>query len=146
MKRGILGVMGAVLAMGALVAPIPVAVGGEAGLVGTVYADDGDCTGENEVKTSILGTDGCAKVGKKGQGIFNILSLVLTILTYGVGIAATLGLIISGYQYLTARDDVGITKKAKTRILQIVIGLVAYAVMWAILQFLLPGGVFGDGS
>jgi len=33
---------------------------------------------------------------------------------------------------------------AKTRLVAIIIGLAVYAVMWAFLQWLLPGGIFGN--
>ena len=78
-----------------------------------------------------------------GGGVFCVLNIVLDILTYGVGIAGTLGIIISGIQYLTARDNEQQLVKAKSRLFNIVIGLALYATMFALLKFLLPGGVFG---
>lgn len=84
--------------------------------------------------------------GTDGEGIYEILSLGLSIVTYGVGTAAVIGVIISAYQYITARDNSVQVAKAKNRILQIVIGLVIWVLIWGILQFLLPGGLFADGS
>lgn len=81
-----------------------------------------------------------------GSGVVYILGIVVNVLTFGIGVAATVGLVLSGIQYLTAGDNVGQIQKAKTRIFHIVIGLAIYAVFWGILQFLLPGGLFGDGS
>lgn len=98
-----------------------------------------------EVKTSIIG-GGSVETGKNGEGIFYILNLILTIMTYGVGILATIGIVIAGYTYLTAKDDASKVAKAKERLVQIVIGLAIYAVIWSLLQFLLPGGLFGNGS
>ena len=79
-----------------------------------------------------------------GSGIFCILNIALTVLTYGVGIAGTLGIVISGVQYLTARDSAEQMTKAKSRIVNIIIGLVLYAVMWAFLQWLIPGGILNS--
>lgn len=125
-------------------AVVPLAWGGA-----PAYAeptDGGNTSGEcNGVKTSIIG-GGCVEDDGEGGAIFDVLSLVLDILTFGVGIAATIGMVIAGYQYLTARDNVGQVQKAKMRIAQIVIGLAVYALMWGVLKFLLPGGVLGDGS
>ena len=73
------------------------------------------------------------------DGIVCILSLVLTILTYGVGILGVLGIVISGIQYITSEGDPAKMTKAKNRIVQVVIVLVIYAVMWAALRFLVPG-------
>ena len=63
-------------------------------------------------------------------------------MTYGVGVLGTLGIVISGIQYATAGDNEGQTIKAKGRILNVVIGLLLWAAMYAILQFLIPGGAF----
>ena len=62
----------------------------------------------------------------------------MTILTIGIGVTALIGITISGITYLTAKDNVEKTTKAKRRIFEIVIGLVAYAAIWGILTFLLP--------
>lgn len=96
----------------------------------------------NSFETSIL--DICP--GSDGSGIFDILALGLSIVTYGVGAAAVIGVIISAYQYITARDNAAQVAKAKNRILQIVIGLAIWVLIWGILQFLLPGGLFANGN
>ena len=75
------------------------------------------------------------------SGIFAILGMVLNILTFGVGIAATAGFIFCGYQYMTSKNEPAVIAKIKTRILNIVIGLLAYAMFWAIIALLLPGGL-----
>ena len=102
--------------------------------------------GEGQVKTSILGGGGCVDIDQDGGNIFKILNTILTVLTYGVGIAGTLGIVISGVQYLTARDNEQQMVKAKSRLVNIVIGLAAYAMMWALLQWLIPGGVLNGGG
>lgn len=106
-----------------------------------VFADDG-CDG---VRTSVIGDNGCVNGTDDGSAIFSVLNVVLTVLTYGVGIAGTFGIVISGIQYMTAKDNAGQMAAAKTRLIAIVIGLAVYAVMWAFLQWLLPGGIFGKG-
>ncbi|MBQ3306355.1 hypothetical protein IJH02_02900 [Candidatus Saccharibacteria bacterium] len=113
--------------------------------VGKVYGgveSDPDCG--DGVKTSILGDDGCYNDDGKGGGVYDILLIILNILTAGVGVLGVLGLIISGVTYLTARDNEQQVAKAKSRILQIVIGLVVYAVLYLGLQFIIPGGIFGN--
>ena len=101
---------------------------------------------EGEVYTSIIGGGGCVSIEDNGGNIFSILNTVLTILTYGVGIAGTLGIVISGIQYLTARDNEQQMVKAKSRLINIVIGLAAYAFMWAFLQWLIPGGLLSGSK
>ena len=93
-----------------------------------------DCGG---VQTSIIN---CNETDAK-SGIFAILGMVLNILTFGVGIAATAGFIFCGYQYMTSKNEPAVIAKIKARILNIVIGLLAYAMFWAIIALLLPGGL-----
>lgn len=104
------------------------------------YKDSKECD-DGKVKTNFFGNDQCID----GQdGIFMVLNVLLSVLTWGIGIAGTLGIVISGIQYMTAKDDPVQMTKAKNRLIQIIIGLAIYAVMWAFLQWLLPGGVFGS--
>lgn len=100
-----------------------------------------DCNG---VETSVIGENGCMEGTSDGSAIFSVLNIVLQVLTYGVGIAGTIGIVITGIQILTAKDNAGQLAAAKTRFIAIVIGLAVYAVMWAFLEWLLPGGIFGN--
>ena len=77
-----------------------------------------------------------------GCGTFMILNFILEILAWGIGIAALVGILISGILYMTARDNPEQVIKAKNRIVQIVIGFALYATLWAALNWLLPGGQF----
>ncbi len=95
-----------------------------------VFADESQSgSGSNCVDTAIL--DGC-------NSPEDILKLIVNIMTVGVGVLAAIGLGISGVQYLTAGGNEEKTRKAKRRILEIVIGLLAYVLIYAFLQFILP--------
>lgn len=101
-----------------------------------VFAAEGQC-----VETSLFGTycdDG------SGGGIFFILEIILTVLTFGVGIAGTIGIVIAGIQYASAKDNEQQIAKAKMRIFQIVIGMIIWAVLYVALRWLLPN--FGSSS
>ena len=102
------------------------------------------CCGD--VETSIIGGEVCKTGGKKdtleGSAIWALLLLAINILTAGVGIAAVGGIVVAGLRYSAARENAGEVTKAKEMILNIAIGLVAYAAMYAFLQFLIPGGIF----
>lgn len=74
-------------------------------------------------------------------GIDDILNLVLNIIVYGLGVAAVLGVIIAGVMYMTARDNEAQVARAKTRLYEVVIGLIAWALMYAVLRWLIPGGL-----
>ena len=60
---------------------------------------------------------------------------------YGLGVAAVLGVIIAGVMYMTARDNEAQVTRAKTRLYEVVIGLIAWALMYAVLRWLIPGGL-----
>lgn len=60
----------------------------------------------------------------------------------GVGILAVFFLVIAGIQYAAAQDNPQAVSSAKTRINNIVIGIVIYMVMFGLLQWLIPGGAF----
>lgn len=111
---------------------------GDAGEAGgeSATVDLGDVNSEC---TSILPGDWCE--GDGSAGISGILNLVLNIMTMGVGILATVGLIISGIQWLTARDNENQVIKAKSRIFNIVIGIALWGVMYMLLAWLTPGGL-----
>ncbi len=82
----------------------------------------------------------------KGCGIYTVIIFIIDILSLGIGIAAVAGIIISGIYYLTAKGNEEQLTKSKRRIYEIVIGLAAYAVLYAALNFLLPGGNFNTNS
>lgn len=94
-----------------------------------------DCGGASTV---LIGCDSGSS--NSLSGIDEILKLILNILTVLVGILATIGIVISGLQYLTAGDRPEQVRKAKRRIFEIILGLIAYALIYAALQWLMPSG------
>ena len=78
--------------------------------------------------------------GKEGEeSVKCVLNLIINIMTYGIGVLGVVGIVLSGIQYITSQGDPAKMTKAKNRIIQVVIGLVIYAVMYAALMFLVPG-------
>ena len=98
---------------------------------------------ETTVDTTFFGN---LKDDGKGCGVYTLITFVIDILTWGVGIAAVTGIAISGIYYLTAKGNEEQVIKSKRRIFEIVIGLVAYVVLYATLNFLLPGGNFNTSG
>ena len=82
--------------------------------------------------------------GEDKDGVEYLLALVINVLSGLVGALAVLGMVFSGYQYMTSAGDPSKMAKAKSRIVQIVIGLIVLAVMWAVLNWLVPGGIFNS--
>lgn len=90
------------------------------------------------VDTAILGQNGQSCDNGDGGEIKKILELVVEIMTIGIGILGVLGITIVGIQYLTAGGNEEKTRKAKRRMFEIVIGIIAYVLFIALLNFLIP--------
>ena len=82
----------------------------------------------------------------KGCGVYTVIIFVVEMLTWGIGIAAIIGILVSGVYYLTAKGNEAQLTKSKHRIYEIVIGVLAYAVLYFALNFLLPGGNFNTSG
>lgn len=99
-----------------------------------------DCGG---AKTSIINcTQGKNPKTAQDSGVWGLLMLALNIMTAGVGIAAVGGIVYGSLMYASARDSAEQAKKAIGIITNVVIGIVAYGLMFLILNFLIPGGIF----
>ena len=85
---------------------------------------DGEQAGSKQPCTSILTFINCD--AKDGEGIKGVINLFLNILTGGVFLAATIGIIMCGARIITARDDPAQVAKARKRIIEIVVGLIAW--------------------
>jgi len=121
-------VVGALLLIGTL-AVLPVA---------NTFAD---CGG---VQTAIIN---CEQTGGDNApieetGVWGVLLLAINILTGLIALAAVAGIVYAAILYTSAGGSVEQTKKAMGIITNVVIGVVAYALMYAGLNFLIPGGIF----
>ena len=107
----------------------------------TVPVDALTCGG---VETSVLKCDdGSPSLNNiEDTGIWKLLISILSIITAGVGVVAVGGMVYGGVLYTTARGKPEQTKKAITVISNVGIGLIMYALMWAFLNYMIPGGVF----
>ena len=117
-----------ILATGVLLAVIGVGLM----IAEPVFADDA------ENCTNVLSNSWCNKSG--GEGIKDIVMLVVNILTAGLIVAATAGIVWCGAQIITARDDPAQVAKARKRMIEIIIGLVVWGLSAVLINLLLPGG------
>lgn len=83
-------------------------------------------------KTSILPDD---------LDVMGLLIMTVWIMTAGVGVLAVGGIVWGAILYTTAGGNQEKTKKAIEIIRNVVIGLLLYVFMFAIVNFLIPGGV-----
>lgn len=85
--------------------------------------------------------DQTTSILKDINSIEGLLGLVVKILSYGLGAAAVIGVVVAGIMYLMARDNESQVAAAKQRLLNTVIGLIAWVVMFSVVSWLIPGGV-----
>lgn len=113
-------------------------------VVTTPLTASADCGG---VKTSIIN---CPQAGGTKDihdtGLWGILVLAVNILTAGVGVLALAGLVYGAILYTSAGGSAEQVKKAMDIFRNVVIGVVAFAGMWVLLNFLIPGGAFNSLS
>ena len=126
LKRFVTSVM---IALGMLMPVMPVVVGAP------VMAMN-----QTEVLGDVVHTNlfGDVDTDADGSGIKRLLSLIVTVLLYGIGAAAVIGVVWAGILYLTARDNEAQAAKAKTRLVEVAIGLIAWAMLFTVLQWLIP--------
>jgi len=116
------------------------------GVAAFVVAPQTFAVGNNgcETDTAIIKCDNVTVGGNgvENTGVWSILLTAINILTAGVGIAAIGGIIYGAILYTSAGGSPEQVKKAITIITNVVIGIVAYALMFSGLNFLIPGGLF----
>lgn len=101
------------------------------------------------VNTSIINcsegntdTNGNGRIDARETGVWGILVLIINILTAGVAVLALAGIVYGAVLYTSAGGNPEQVKKAMGIFRNVVIGVVAFAGMYALLNFLIPGGAF----
>lgn len=98
----------------------------------------GECAGE---KTDLFACD-----AEGGDAIIAVLKIVVLIMSVGVGIVAVGGLVYGAILYASAQDSQDQIRKSIGIVRGVIAGLVLYIFMVAIINFLVPGGVFGPSE
>lgn len=66
---------------------------------------------------------------------------LIMLLSALVGIGATISIVYAGIMYSSSEGDSGKVSKAKQRIVNTIIGVIAYVLVFAMLQWFVPGGI-----
>lgn len=90
-----------------------------------------------DLKTSIIDCD-----GDGGNPVVNLLLEIVNFLAVGVGIAVVGGIVWGGMLYASSNGDSSKTKQGITAIVNSVIGLLLFMFTYALINFLVPGGLF----
>lgn len=101
------------------------------------------------LECSVLPNEICSSADYKGDnvsntGIWKLLVLVINIMTTGVALTAVGGIVYGSILYTSAAGNPEQVKKAKMMLLNVAIGVLAFALMYSLLQWLIPGGVFNN--
>lgn len=78
----------------------------------------------------------------KNSGAQQILLAVVNFLAIGVGIAVVGGIIFGAIRYITSNGNAAQAQQGVSIIVNAVIGLLLFMFMYAIINFLVPGGLF----
>ena len=76
-----------------------------------------------------------------GGAIYKILAECIEIFSILVGVLAILGIVIAGIMYATSAGDVARQTKARRRLIEVVIGIASYGLLFTFLNWLIPGGI-----
>lgn len=76
------------------------------------------------------------------QLVTDYIDPFINLLVALVGIAVVASIIVGGIQYSSSAGDPGKASAAKRRIRDALIALLAFALLYTLLNFLIPGGLF----
>ena len=66
---------------------------------------------------------------------------LIRFLNIAVSLVVVISIVIGGIQYSASRDNPEAVKAARRRIMNAIIGLVSYFLLWSLLNFIIPGGI-----
>jgi hypothetical protein len=73
--------------------------------------------------------------------IQNFINPFINLLAALVGVAVTISIVVGGIQYSNSGGDAQAVAAAKARIRNAIIALITFIFLWALLDFLIPGGL-----
>lgn len=82
------------------------------------------------------------KAGDQRNPIFHMILVAINFLSVGVGVLVTGFIIWGGFLYTTSNGEPAKAQKAISYITNAVLALILYMSMYAIVNFLIPGGLF----
>lgn len=85
---------------------------------------------------------GCPSSSNGANSVTSLLLTIINFLAIGVGIAVVGGIAFGGIRYASANGNASQAQQGITFIVNSVIGLVLFILMYAIINFLVPGGLF----
>jgi hypothetical protein len=131
-KMSLVSLLFGMIFIGTIAIATPAAAACPEGQIETSFKfGDTNCTPKNETSAS-----------SANNPIYKMFLEFLKFFSALVGIAVAGGIIWGGILYSTAQGSPGQTQKATTVIFNSILGLIMYILMFAIINFLVPGGLF----
>ncbi|HUC95924.1 MAG TPA: pilin [Candidatus Saccharimonadia bacterium] len=97
--------------------------------------------GAPTVSSSTPESANCVKNEASCNLISQYINPLISFLNVAVGLVVVISIVIGGIQYSTSGDNPEAVQAAKKRIFQALGGLIAYFLLYAFLNFIIPGGV-----
>lgn len=98
----------------------------------------GQQTNGDAIETAVLECDGDGE-----EALWGLLRQIIRIMTGGIGILAVGAVVTGGILYAMSGSSPERIKQAKTIWLNTVIGLAIFAFFASVINFVIPGGIFG---
>lgn len=111
---------------------------------GTEFEENKDTNIPGITREADRAFGGCASsdIGNDCNLIDKYLNPAINLLSAAAGMAIVIMIIVGGIQYASAGGDPGKVAAAKGRIINALVAIVAFFFLYAVLQWLVPGGLF----
>ncbi len=108
--------------------------------------DAGNEAALNPEREAVTNCDGRANGGNpqdcfETNPIVRLILQFINFLSIGIGVIVTIVIIVGGIQYMTAGPNPQAVSAAKKRITNAILALLAYFLLYAFLQWVVPGGI-----
>ncbi len=82
----------------------------------------------------------CLESTKSTSSVMNVIVIGINFLAGAVGLVAVIMLIVAGIQYTASAGNPQAVQAAKTKITNVLIGLLCFFLLYSFMQWLIPGG------
>ena len=91
-------------------------------------------------------SDKAATCNNCAAQVYQYVNAFVDLLSAVAALVATISIVIGGIQYTSSSDDPQKVSKAKKRITDAITAIIAFLLLWAFLQWLIPGGYFNGAA
>jgi len=100
-----------------------------------------DCLQSTNNQQTLSGASQCKENGNNCNIFSDYLNPIINVLSGVIVLVAIASIIVAGIMYSSSGGDAQKAAKAKSRIINTLLALLAYIFLYSFLQFLIPGGL-----